>query len=345
MLDGCYTAIVTPTKGDRGSEVDYDALHQLVDFQVQAGVSGILAMGTTGESPTLDMTEHGLVIERVHGFCADRCDVIAGTGSNCTAECYKITRHAAECGLGKALLVEPYYNGPSSLEIRREYMEPVARAFPDMQFIPYVIPGRSGTQLLPEDLALLRDDCPNIVAVKEASGSLQNMRRTREVCGGEFRILSGDDPLTAEMMKDETIGACGTVSVVSNVAPAAVQKMVTAYLGGRTEEGDRLAATLEPLCGIVTVKTQEESPYGPRACKARNPLPIKTLMAVLGMPVGPPRQPLGRMTRAGMAVLMEAALGVWKNNPEVLSPIEEAFGVDIEERLGEPEYRRALIYD
>ena len=275
---------------------------------------------------------------------AGRAGVIAGTGSNSTAESLQSTRHAVDHGADAILLVEPYYNGPSSIEIRREYMAPLAEAFPDVAVIPYVIPGRTGTQLLPEDLALLCQQCPNVNSVKEASGSLENMRRTREVCGPDFQILSGDDGLTLAMMVDEAIGACGVISVISNVAPAAVAQLVSALAEGDRAEADRLGKALAPLFGIVTVRTQEDSPYGPRTCKARNPLPVKTLMRALGMPVGPVRRPLGRMTAAGLQVVLEAARAVWASDPEVLRPVRDAFGVDVERRLSEPHYWQDLCY-
>jgi 4-hydroxy-tetrahydrodipicolinate synthase len=240
--------------------------------------------------------------------------------------------------------VEPYYNGPSSLEIRREYMAPVAAAFPHAEFIPYVIPGRSGCQILPEDVGIMADELPNVNAVKEATGNLHNMRRTREVCGEDFAILSGDDPLTLTMMTDDAIRCSGCISVWSNVAPGAVSRMVEAALAGDTEQADELNEALQPLFDSVTVKTQEESPWGPRLCKARNPLPVKTFMRLLGMPVGPCRRPLGRMTEQGLQVLIEAGLSVWENNPEILQPVAQTFGVDVEERLTDPRYRQGLTY-
>jgi 4-hydroxy-tetrahydrodipicolinate synthase len=342
---GCYTALVTPMEGARGEAVDFGALQQLVEFQVAAGVSGILSMGTTGESATLNWEEHSAVIVRTHDFAGGRCTVIAGTGSNSTAECVASTHHVAAEGIEAILLVEPYYNGPSSIEIRKEYMQPVARQFPELQVIPYVIPGRTGTQLLPEDLALLHAECPNVNAVKEASGDLDNMRRTRECCGPGLDILSGDDNRTFAMMTDEAIAAAGVVSVVSNVAPAAVQQMARAVLDGRSEEAAELNEALQPLFDIVTVKTQEESPCGARLCRARNPLPIKTLMRLLGMPVGPLRQPLGKMTPSGLDLVVQAARTVWRNNPEVLRPLAKAFEVDIEERLSDSAYRSPLAYE
>ena len=344
MFRGCYTALVTPMKGERGEAVDFKALERLVEFQIAGGTSGVLAMGTTGESPTLTWEEHSDVIIKVRDFSRYRCTVIAGTGSNCTRETMNSTRRVAKCKIEAILLVEPYYNGPSSMEIRREYMGPVAEAFPDIEVIPYVIPGRTGTQLLPEDLALMHERYDNRNVVKEASGSLDNMRRTRECCGESLQILSGDDDKTFDMMTDDRIGACGVISVVSNVAPAAVQRMTEAVLDDRADEGRALCEALKPLFGVVTVKTQEDSPYGERLCKARNPLPIKTLMNILGMPVGPCRRPLGKMTKRGVETVLEAARTVWKNNPEVLEPVGKVFDVDIEKRLMDPESIEGLFY-
>ena len=152
MESGCYTAIATPYKDDA---VDYDGLEKLVEFQIQNGITGILAVGTTGESPVLTWDEHNKVIETVANKAKDKCICIAGTGSNNTREALQASEHAARQGVDAVLLVDPYYNGPSSLEIRREYVAPIARQFPQLEVIPYVIPGRTGAQLLPEDLALL----------------------------------------------------------------------------------------------------------------------------------------------------------------------------------------------
>jgi 4-hydroxy-tetrahydrodipicolinate synthase len=163
MFSGCYTALITPMTKDG---VDYDGLTKLVEFQVASGVSGVLAVGTTGESPTLDWNEHDRVIEKVHEVINRKCITIGGTGSNSTEETLRGTKHALECGVEAVLLVDPYYNGPSSLEIRREYLEPVAKAFPAVKIIPYIIPGRTGTQLSAQDLAIAHKNCPSICAVK-----------------------------------------------------------------------------------------------------------------------------------------------------------------------------------
>ncbi len=341
-FSGCYTALITPmTKID---EVDYEGLRSLVEFQVQAGISGILAVGTTGESPTLDWNEHNKVTERVHEYSGGKCLTIAGTGSNSTQEAIEGTAHAQNAGINCVLLVDPYYNGPSSLEIRREYVEPIAKRFPQVQVIPYVIPGRTGTQLLPQDLAMLHKQYPNVSVVKEATGDLENMRLTRKLCGADFNILSGDDDKTYTMIATPEIAAAGVISVVSNIAPRAVGNMVQAALNGREAEATALCAALQPLFNIVTVKTQEQTPYGPVTCKARNPLACKTLMNVLGMPSGPCRQPLGKMTHNGLEAVLANARKVYENNPEILQPVEDFFGVNLKERLYNERFWQGLTY-
>jgi 4-hydroxy-tetrahydrodipicolinate synthase len=342
MFSGCYTALVTPMTSDR--RVDYEGLRRLVEFQIREGVSGILAVGTTGESPTLDWDEHNKVIEKVYEHSGSKGLTIAGTGSNSTQETMEGTEHAAKIGVKCVLLVDPYYNGPSSLEIRREYVEPVAKRFPEVQVIPYVIPGRTGTQLLPPDLAVLHQQYKNVTAVKEATGNLENMRLTRKLCGRNFAILSGDDDKTFTMMTTPEIAAGGVISVISNIAPRAVNDMAQYILKGKTEEARNLCTALQPLFDIVTVKTQEQTPFGPVTCKARNPLACKTLMNVLGMPSGPCRQPLGKMTQNGLEVVLASARKVFEKDPEILAPIEDFFDVSLQERLYNERFWQGLTY-
>jgi 4-hydroxy-tetrahydrodipicolinate synthase len=341
-FSGCYTALVTPMTPDR--QVDYEGLRRLVDFQISEGVSGILAVGTTGESPTLNWDEHNEVIEKVYEYTGSRGLTIAGTGSNSTKETMKGTEHAAHIGVQCVLLVDPYYNGPSSLEIRKEYVEPVAQRFPEVQVVPYVIPGRTGTQIYPQDLAVLHQQYPNVSCVKEATGDLDNMRLTRKLCGTDFAILSGDDDKTFAMMTAPDIAAAGVISVTSNIAPHAVQSLTQALLAHRTEEANRLYAALKPLFDIVTVKTQEQTPFGAVTCKARNPLAFKTLMNILGMPSGPRRQPLGKMTRAGLEIVLANARKVYETNPAILQPIADFFSVDLSERLYNERFCEGLTY-
>ncbi|MGB9842048.1 MAG: dihydrodipicolinate synthase family protein, partial [Candidatus Bathyarchaeales archaeon] len=203
---------------------------------------------------------------------------------------------------------------------------------------------RTGTQLLPQDLAVLHKEYPNVSAVKEATGDLENMRLTRKFCGPDFSILSGDDDKTYAMMTAADIAASGVISVASNVAPRAVADMANALLGGDLAKANQLAQALQPLFAIVTVKTQEQTPHGPVTCRARNPLAYKTLMNVLGMPSGPCRRPLGKMTRNGLEVVLASARKVYEHNPEVLQPIEDFFDVDLSERLYNERFWQGLYY-
>ena len=342
MKSGCYTAIITPFQA---GGVDYENLEKLVDFQIENGITGIIAVGTTGESPVLNWDEHNRVTEVIANKTTGKCLCIAGTGSNNTAESMAGTEHAAKAGANGVLLVDPYYNGPSSVEIRREYVAPIAAAFPDLDVVPYVIPGRTGAQLLPEDLALLYQSHPNVGTVKEATANLDNMRRTRECCGPDYMILSGDDGMTYKMMTDPRIKAAGVISVVSNVAPRGVSEMVRLLNEGNQAEAQSLMQKLEPLFGLVTVTTTEQTPYGEVKCRARNPLGLKTLMSLLGMPSGNCRQPLGKMTRNGLDKVIEIARSVYTNTPEILQPLGDFFNIDIAERLENPAYRQGLYYE
>jgi 4-hydroxy-tetrahydrodipicolinate synthase len=341
-FSGCYTALITPMTRNR--QVDYEGLQQLVDFQIKNGVKGLLAVGTTGESPTLDWNEHNRVTEKIHEYANGKALTIAGTGSNSTQEAIEGTQHAQDFGINCVLLVDPYYNGPSSLEIRKEYIEPIARQFPEVQVIPYIIPGRTGCQLLPPDLAVLHQQFPNVRVVKEATGDLDNMELTRQLCGDDFDILSGDDDKTYAMMISPDIRSSGVISVVSNVAPRAIADMVHYLLDGNEEAASVIAQALQPLFDIVTVKTQEQTPYGPVACKARNPLAHKTLMNVLGMPSGPCRQPLGKMTRSGLEVVLANARKVYEANPQLFQPVVDYFDVDLKDRLYSEKYLEELFY-
>ncbi len=341
MQTGCYTAIITPFDGDA---IDDEGLDRLVDFQIAGGVTGVLAVGTTGESPSLSWDEHNQVVERVARKTKGKCLCIAGTGSNNTKEALEATAHAAQAGVDAVLLVDPYYNGPSSLEIRREYIEPVANAYADLQIIPYVIPGRTGTQLLPEDLGLLSQRFRNVSTVKEATGNLENMRRTRTCCGPGFTILSGDDGMTLDMMTDASIDAAGVISVVSNVAPAAMSQLVALLADNQREAAQKLCNDISPLFGLVTVTTTEETPFGSVTARFRNPMAIKALMSILGLPSGGCRRPLGRMTRKGIDFVIETARKVQAANPAILGPAAEFFNIDIDQRLNDDALLKNLIY-
>lgn len=333
---GAWTALVTPMTSDAG--VDWEGLEKNLQFQIEQGITGLVPTGTTGESPTLSWDEHNSIIERTLSQADGKCQVIAGTGSNSTQEAVESTEHAVEHGAKAALLVDCYYNGPSSLELRTEYYGVLAEVFPDVSFVPYVIPGRSGTELLVEDLAILADQFPNIHAVKEATGNLDRMARTRQLLGPDFNIISGDDDITYKMMTAPEIMAAGVISVVSNVAPAAVEKMCRSILERDFPTAEAMRDALSPLFGIVTVKAENERrmPDGSNVRvqdRFRNPLGIKILMNALDMPSGPGRQPLGKMTDAGVGIVRRAVSEVWERNPEVLSPIGDFYGIDVEARI------------
>ncbi len=278
-----------------------------------------------------------LALETVNG----RKGVLAGTGSNNTAEAIRGTKDALDGGASAALLVDCYYNGPSSLELRTEYYERVLEAVPDIPIVPYVIPGRSGCALGAEDLAVLHQSAPERVpAVKQATGDLDRMRRDRELAGDSLAIMSGDDDMTLPMMADTHIAASGVISVMSNIVPRALSEMVAAQARDDVSHAGEIANQIGPLLKLVGVKARSKRELrGGRvievADKFRNPVPLKTMMAALGMTEGFCRRPLGRMTKPAVEVCRDALRHIWETAPDVLRPIEEAFEVKIEERLAD----------
>ncbi len=342
MKPGCYTALITPF--NQAGELDREGLGKLINFQIENGITGILATGTTGESPTFKWTEHDYVIALVADLAKNKCLRIAGTGSNNTMEALEAIDHAAQANVDAVLMVDPYYNGPSSLEIRKEYYEVVAGKFPDLNIIPYIIPGRTGAQMLPQDLAILAKNCPNVTSVKEATGNLDNMKLTRKYCGNDFMIFSGDDALVYDIMTHPEIKACGSISVMANIAPKAMTQLVALLNQGDTAGAMKIQAALKPVLDLVVVTTQETCEFGPVTCRSRNPVPVKTLMQLLGMPSGPCRKPLGKMTQKGFIVLLDAVRGIFSSHPEIFEPIGSFFKVNIEKRLYDPEFQKNLWY-
>jgi len=343
---GSWTALITPFKEDYS--VDFDGLKKNIDFQIDQGMTGVLAVGTTGESPTLRTEEHNQVISKVHQFAGNGCDVLAGTGSNSTDEALGHTRHALKAGVDKVLLVDCYYNGPSSLELRREYYETILGKLPEVKIVVYVIPGRSGTAISPVDIAVMSGTYERVIAIKEATGDLSRMEEERSLMP-EMSIMSGDDDITFTMMSNPKIGASGVISVTSNFAPRAVAQMVDAALDGDIENARTMEQKLKPLLSIVTVKASSERilPDGRRVSvqdRFRNPVAVKAVMNVLGMPAGPCRKPLGKLTQAGAEVIRSTLNKVYAESPEILSPIGDFYGVDIEARLSDVSVWRSLVY-
>ena len=258
---GLYTAIITPFKNN---EVDYDALKALVEAQIAAGVDGIVPVGTTGESPTLSHAEHMEVIRRTIEFAAGRCQVIAGTGSNSTVEAIEMTKEAAAMGADGTLQVCPYYNKPSQ-EGLYQHFKAIADST-DLPVLLYSIPGRSVIEISVDTVARLAADCPTIVAIKEAGGSVERVNQLVQALPADFSILSGDDGLTVPFI---SCGAVGLVSVTSNIAPAEMKELVTAALSGDGKRALALQKKYYPLMkGLMSLDT--------------NPVPIKAALALRG---------------------------------------------------------------
>jgi 4-hydroxy-tetrahydrodipicolinate synthase len=343
---GSWTALITPFKKD--GSVDFEGLEKNILFQIDQGITGILAVGTTGESPTLSTPEHIEVIAKANEFAGGRCGVLAGTGSNCTDEALAHTKHSLESGVDKVLLVDCYYNGPSSLELRDEYYKAVLDAFSEIEIVIYVIPGRTGTAISAVDIAVLAGEYDRVISIKEATGDLSRMEDERALMP-EISIMSGDDDKTFEMMKKETIRAQGVISVVTNIAPKAVTRMVDALLADDRATAESLAEKLKPLFSIVTVKAKAERtlPNGKKVSiedRFRNPLATKTVMEALGMASGPLRRPIGKMTPAGVEITRSAVKEVFQNSPEILEPIGAFYGVDLEKRINDDAYWDPLSY-
>lgn len=258
---GVHTALITPfTKKDN---LDEERLEEIIEAQIQSGVDGLVPCGTTGESPTLSHDEHDRVIALTVKFANGRVPVIAGTGSNATTEAIRLSRHAQQVGSDAVLLVNPYYNKPTQKGLFLHF-----KAIADSVDIPcilYNIKGRTGVNIETETVKALTEACPNIVGVKEASGSLDQMRSVIEATHGKFHVLSGDDNLSIPLIE---LGGDGVISVASNMCPAYISTMIHHALAGRMEEAKAMEANLSGFFKACFLET--------------NPIPIKTAMARYG---------------------------------------------------------------
>ncbi|MDY6910598.1 MAG: 4-hydroxy-tetrahydrodipicolinate synthase [Thermodesulfobacteriota bacterium] len=259
MFTGAFVAIVTPFKDGR---VDETALRDLVEFQIANGSHGIVPCGTTGESATLAFEEHERVVEVVLEQVNGRVPVVAGTGSNNTAEAIRLTKHAKECGANGALMISPYYNKPTQEGLYRHF-KAVAESV-DIPIIVYNIPGRTAVNIEPETLARLAE-IPNIVGVKEATGSMKQITDIIRLCGDDFTVLSGEDYITFPLL---AVGGKGVISVVSNVAPKDMADLCTLYLEGKVREARDLYYRILPLCHALFYET--------------NPAPVKAALKMMG---------------------------------------------------------------
>jgi 4-hydroxy-tetrahydrodipicolinate synthase len=273
MFKGSIVAIVTPFKN---GAVDEEKLRELVEFQISGGTDAIVPCGTTGESSTLDYEEHDRVIEIVIRQVGKRVPVIAGTGSNSTAETIELTRKAKEMGADGCLLVTPYYNKPTQEGLYRHFT-----AIADAVAIPqilYNVPGRTAVNLLPETVARLAEHT-NIVAIKEATGSLQQASEILALAGDKIDVFSGDDFITFPMM---TCGAKGVISVTANIMPAEISALVDAFLAGDLEKARQLHLQMLKINNAMFVES--------------NPVPVKTALGLMGKCSDEVRLPLCPMS-------------------------------------------------
>jgi 4-hydroxy-tetrahydrodipicolinate synthase len=284
MFTGTYTAIVTPFKN---GQLDEAALARLVKRQIQGGVDGIVPVGTTGESPTVDCDEHIRVIELAVKFAAGKIKVLAGTGANSTTEAISLTIAAEKAGADGSLQVAPYYNKPTQEGLYHHF-----KAIADNTKLPiflYSIPGRCGIEIAVPTVKRLAASCKNIIGIKEAGGNADRVSQFRAALGAKFEILSGDDSLTLPFM---AVGAQGVISVASNVAPREVAAMVRAFAAGDAKKALQIHKKLYPLFKDLFIET--------------NPVPVKAALAMLGLIDEEYRLPLVRMSASNRAVLKAA---------------------------------------
>ncbi len=259
MFSGAFTAIVTPFKGGK---VDEKAFKSLIRFGLDGGISGFVPCGTTGESPTLSYEEHNRVVEMTVQEVAGQVKIIAGTGSNSTEEAISLTRHAQKVGVDAALLVSPYYNKPTQEGLYRHF-KAIAEAV-DIPLVLYNIQGRTGVNIensTTERLSRL----PNIVGVKEASGSILQMSEVIRLCGPDFDVLSGDDQMTFPLM---ALGGKGVISVVTNIIPDKMSALVRHMEAGEIDKARAIHFEIFELCQAMFLET--------------NPIPIKSALALMG---------------------------------------------------------------
>jgi 4-hydroxy-tetrahydrodipicolinate synthase len=282
MFSGAFTALVTPF---RNGEVDVEALEGMVEFQIQHGVSGLVPCGTTGETPAMSEAEDRLVVETVVRIASGRVPIIAGTGSNSTDMAIKYTKMAQEEGADGSLQVAPYYNKPTQEGLYRHFAA-IAEST-ELPLVLYNIPGRTGVTISAETMARLAE-IPNIVGVKDSTLSMNMVADVIALCGEDFDVLSGDDPMTLPLI---ALGGRGVISVASNVAPGAVSEMVRALVEGDRERGRELHYQLLPLFRALFVET--------------NPIPVKTAASLLGLCSDEMRLPLVPMEGENLRVLQE----------------------------------------
>jgi 4-hydroxy-tetrahydrodipicolinate synthase len=281
MFTGTYTAIVTPFKNGK---IDEAAFERLIKIQIKGGVDGIVPVGTTGESPSVDYEEHLHVIALAIKFAAGKIKVLAGTGGNATSEAIYLTREAEKLGANGSLQVAPYYNKPTQEGLFQHFRE-IARST-KLPIVLYSVPGRCGVEIGVETTRRLAATCKNIIGIKEAGGSCDRVSQLRAALDSRFEILSGDDSLTVPFM---AVGAQGVVSVASNVAPREVAQMVKAYASGQTKKAQQLHQKFYPLFKDLFIES--------------NPIPVKAALAMMGQIEEEYRLPLVAMGAKNREIL------------------------------------------
>lgn len=280
---GTYTAIVTPF---RNGKVDEAALERLIKLQIKGGVDGIVPVGTTGESPTLDYDEHIRVVELAVKVASGRVKILAGTGGNSTKEAIELTQRAEAVGADGSLQVAPYYNKPTQ-EGLFQHFHAIARAT-RLPIVLYSIPGRCGIEIAVDTVNRLAHDSVNIVGIKEAGGNVDRVSQLRAALGPKFTILSGDDSLTVPFM---SVGAQGVISVASNIIPREVSNMVQAFAQGRAAIAQKIHAKYYPIFKDLFIET--------------NPVPVKAALAMMGLIQEEYRLPLVPMSAKNRDVLVK----------------------------------------
>ena len=281
VLEGTYTALVTPFRDEPGQPIDWDAFDALVEAQIAGGVAGLVPCGTTGESPTLTHEEHAQVVERVIARAKGRVHVVAGAGSNSTREAVTMAQHAERAGADAVMVVVPYYNKPTQEGLLGHFVE-VARSV-RLPVVVYNVPVRTGTDLAAETLARIAEAAPNVVATKEATGNVLRAQRIAQLMGTGARmtVLCGDDALTLPMI---AVGARGVISVTSNLLPAEVSRATRLAIDGKVEEARREHLALVPVHEAMFLEA--------------NPSPVKAALAARGVMSDAVRGPLARCTEA-----------------------------------------------
>ena len=291
MFKGSIVALVTPFSAKNG-QIDEVAYKKLVEWQIKSGTNGIVPCGTTGESPTLSAEEHARVVETCIAAVNKRIPVIAGTGSNSTAEAVAYTKHAAKAGADAVLVVTPYYNKPTNKGVYLHFKAVAESA--KIPVILYNIAGRTAKNIEPEVMAKLAADCKNIVGVKEASGSLEQMLRIKELCPKNFDLISGDDALTLPIM---AIGGTGVISVAANIIPKDIVSLLKAFEDGDLSKARSVNLKIMPIVRALFIET--------------NPIPVKTAIALMGYCDPGLRLPMCAMEDAYLAKLKESMKFYW----------------------------------